>query len=39
MKYINKIKMTVTISPSFNVFIHIKNYVLLIGIEENTEIK
>lgn len=37
MKFNNKIRMTVTISSSSNFFI--KNYVLLIGKEENSETK
>lgn len=31
--------MTVTISPSFNFFFHIQNYVLVKGKEENSEKK
>lgn len=39
MKYINKIRMSASISPSFDFFIHIQNYVLLIGKYENSETK
>lgn len=39
MKCINQIRMNVRISPSFDFFIPIQNYVLLTGKEENSETK